>query len=126
MEKKTMIKAYVYTSCTSCRKTDDVLKQSGVSYQRREFFRERFSRDELKDLLASAGLTPRDVLSRRSRVYKERQLESADLTDDQLLDLMVEEPTLLRRPIVIGGARVIVGHNEPALREMIAAEQASA
>jgi len=126
MEKKAMIKAYVYNSCTSCRRTDDVLKQSGVPYERREFFKQRFSRDELEDVLDRAGLAPRDVLSRRSRVYKERQLEDAQLTDDQLLDLMVEEPTLLRRPLVIRGERVIVGHNEPALREMIEAEQASA
>ncbi|HVL25138.1 MAG TPA: arsenate reductase family protein [Thermomicrobiales bacterium] len=114
-----MITAYVYNSCTSCRKTDEVLKQSGVPYARREFFKERFTRDELAQVLEGAGLTASNVLSRRSRVYKERDLEHADLTDDQLLNLMVEEPTLLRRPLVLDGEQVIVGHNEPALREMI-------
>jgi Spx/MgsR family transcriptional regulator len=119
MEKATMIRAYVYTSCTSCRKTDDVLKQSGVPYERREFFKERFTRDELARLLEDARLTASDVLSRRSRVYKERDLEHAGLTDDQMLDLMVEEPTLLRRPLVLDGDQAIVGHNDQALREMI-------
>lgn len=118
-----MIKAFVYNSCTSCRKTDDVLRQSGVPYERREFFKDRFSREELEHLLADAGLTPQDVLSRRSRIFKERNLGEATLTDDEMLDLMVEEPTLLRRPLVIGGDTVIVGHNEPALREMIQSQQ---
>jgi regulatory protein spx len=121
-----MIQAYTYTSCTSCRKTDDVLKQSGLPYGRREFFKERFTRDELKQVLEGAGLRPSDVLSRRSRVYKERNLESQDLPEDDLLDLMVQEPTLLRRPLVINGDQVIVGHNESALREMIAREQSNA
>jgi arsenate reductase-like glutaredoxin family protein len=66
------------------------------------------------------------VLSQRSRIYKERNLGEADLTDDEMLDLMVEEPTLLRRPLVLGGDTVIVGHNEPALREMIRSQQTTA
>src|SRR5687767_10943538 len=94
-----MIKALLYNSCTSCRKTEDVLKQSGVDYEKREFFKDRFTSDELRSLLDSVGLKASDVLSTRSRVYKERNLADADLSDDQLLDLMVEEPTLLRRPI---------------------------
>lgn len=120
-----MIKAYLYISCTSCRKTDDMLKQSGVPYARREFFKERFSVDELREVLNSIGLTPRDVLSKRSRVYKERDLEHQELRDEDLLALMVEEPTLLRRPLVIDGDQAIIGHNATALQEMIGRHQAA-
>jgi Spx/MgsR family transcriptional regulator len=118
-----MIRAFVYNSCSSCRKTDDVLKQSGVPYERREFFRERFTREELEQVLAAAGLTPSEVLSRRSRVYKERNLEEVELKDEEILDLMVKEPTLLRRPIVTSGDKVVVGHNETALHELIQSHQ---
>jgi arsenate reductase/regulatory protein spx len=117
-----MIKALLYNSCTSCRKTEDVLGQSGVDYEKREFFKERFTVDELRSLLKSVGLTPSDVLSTRSRVYKARNLADANLSEDQILDLMVEEPTLLRRPIVINGDRVVVGHNEAKLRDLIGAD----
>jgi len=121
-----MIKAYLYTSCTSCRKTEAVLKESGVPYVRREYFKDRYSPEELRQILADAGLKPSDLLSRRSRVYKERDLASQDLTEEQLLDLMVEEPTLLRRPLVINGETAIIGHNEAALRAMIIRERARA
>jgi Spx/MgsR family transcriptional regulator len=116
------IKALLYNSCTSCRKTEAVLDASGVDVEKREFFKDRFTRDELASLLAGSGLAVSDVLSRRSRVYKERRLEEAGLTDDELLDLMVEEPTLLRRPIVIGQHAVVVGHNDARLRDLIAGE----
>jgi arsenate reductase-like glutaredoxin family protein len=79
--------------------------------------------DELREVLAAAGLSPRDVLSRRSRVYKERNLEHHEHTDDELLALMVEEPTLLRRPLVIDDDGVIVGHNANVLQEMIGRQQ---
>ena len=114
-----MISVYLYNSCTSCRKTDELLKRSGIPYQRREFFKERFTVDELRGLLRAAGLAPRDVLSKRSRVYRERDLEHRDLEDEDLLALMVEEPTRLRRPLVINGDRAIVGHKADELQEMI-------
>lgn len=116
------IKALLYNSCTSCRKTESVLRESDVYFDKREYFKDRFTKDELAALLRDAGLSVSDVLSRRSRVYQERNLAESDLSDDEILDLMVEEPTLLRRPIVIGEDRVVVGHNEQELRDLIAAE----
>jgi Spx/MgsR family transcriptional regulator len=118
-EGTTMIEAYVYSSCTSCRKTEEVLKRSGVEYESRDFFRNRFSREELKNILDRAGLSPSDVLSRRSKVYKARAEEIDSLSDDELLDQMVREPTLLRRPLVLGNDRVVIGHNPSQLVELI-------
>ncbi len=92
------IELYVHPTCTSCRKAQAWLDEHHVVYERRDYFRDRFTRDELAGVLASAGLTPRDVLSKRARAYKEL-VGDRELTDDQLLDLMIEEPTLLRRRI---------------------------
>lgn len=115
-----MIEAYIYTSCTSCRNTIDQLKGADAEFESRDFFRNRFSREELQDVLTRAGLTPREILSRRSKVYKARTEEIEALDDDALLDLMLVEPTLLRRPLVTKGDEVIVGHNATKLAELIA------
>lgn len=115
-----MIEAYVYTSCTSCRKTIEQLKGSGTAFRSRDYFRDRFTRAELTDVLARAGLTPREILSRRSKVYLARADEIDALDGDALLDLMLQEPTLLRRPLVIKGGRHLVGHNQRALEDLIA------
>lgn len=114
-----MITALLYNSCTSCRKTEEVLKESGAEYEKREFFKNRLTRDELGSLLQSVGLTARDVLSTRSRPYKDMGLADKEPGDDELLDLMVQEPRLLRRPIVIRDGRAVVGHDEASLRELI-------
>jgi len=113
------ITAYLYTSCTSCRKTDDVLKQSGVDYERREYFKDRFTKDELKALLDGHGLSVADVISTRSTPYKEHHLASRNLPDDEIVELMVRDPRLLRRPIVISGERIVIGHNEAKLNDLI-------
>lgn len=114
------IQAYLYNSCTSCRKTDEILKESGVDYERREYFKDRFTKDELRTLLEQNNLTVQDVISTRSTPYKQHDLANRDLTDDEILDLMIEDPRLLRRPIVISGDTVIIGHNEKQLRELVA------
>jgi Spx/MgsR family transcriptional regulator len=114
------ITAYLYNSCTSCRKTDQMLKESGVEYERREFFRDRFTKDELKALLERHGLTVADVISTRSTPYKQNDLANKQLSDDQILDLMVEDPRLLRRPLVVSGDKVVIGHNAAMLQELIA------
>ncbi len=98
-----------------------MLRDSGIAFNRRDFFKERFSRDELASLLSQAGLTTGDVLSRRSKVYQSRQDEIDQLDDDALLALMIEEPTLLRRPIVIGDGGVVIGHNPGQLEALISA-----
>lgn len=118
-----MIEVYGYTSCTSCRKTDAALKSSGVDYLYRDYFRDRFSQSELTEILERANLTPRDVLSKRSKVYQARAEEIDALDDDALLSLMLIEPTLLRRPLVIGDGSVIVGHNETRLADMVSHQQ---
>lgn len=115
-----MIEAYIYTSCTSCRKTVDQLKASGADFTTRDFFRDRFTRDELRALLARIGLGVRDVLSVRSKVYLERSAEIEGLDDDALLDMMLVEPTLLRRPLVVKDSESIIGHNTGKLAALIA------
>lgn len=114
------IQAYLYNSCTSCRKTDEILKESDVDYERREFFKDRFTKEELRTLLEQNNLTVQDVISTRSTPYKQHDLANRDLTDDEILDLMIEDPRLLRRPIVLSGDTVIIGHNEKQLRELVA------
>lgn len=82
----------------------------------RDYLKDRFTVEELRDLLASLDLRPADVLSRRARAYKELVGgREAGLTDDELLALMVREPTLLRRPLTVRGDRAVVGFDRAAL-----------
>lgn len=95
-----------------------MLEEQGTAFERRDYFRDRFSRDELATLLARAGLDPQEALSKRSRAYKELQLADRDVSDDDLLDLLVAEPTLLRRPLIIAGDRAVIGFNRDEIEAL--------
>jgi arsenate reductase len=59
------------------------------------------SRDELKDLIARAGLGVRDAVRSKEALFKELGLDDPATTDDALLDAMVAHPILINRPFVV-------------------------
>ena len=103
------------------RKPQEFLRDSGATFARRDYFKERFTVEELRAVLRSAGLTPREVLSKRAKPYKDL-VGDRDLSDDELLELMVREPTLLRRPLAVRGGRAAVGFDREGLSALAGAE----
>ena len=55
------------------------------------------------------------LFSRKSRAVKKLGLDVDALSDDEKLDLMTQEPALLKRPIVVGGSAPVLGYNVEAL-----------
>lgn len=78
---------------------------------------ERLSYNELKLLLQRAGLTPRDAL--RSNEDSYRQLVAGkNLSDDQLLEIVVKHPELLQRPIVVRKDKAVLARPVNRLAEL--------
>jgi arsenate reductase len=72
----------------------------------------------LRGVLAGAGLSPADVLSTRSRVYQARRDEIDAMDDDALLEAMVAEPTLLRRPLIVAEDMSVTGFDRKRLEQL--------
>lgn len=68
----------------------------------------------MRAILTGAGLGPRDVLSKRAKAFGEL-VGDRDLSDDELLALMVQEPTLIRRPLAIKDSRATIGFDKAGL-----------
>jgi arsenate reductase-like glutaredoxin family protein len=81
-----------------------------------DFFKQRLTEDELRAILA--GRSPTELFSWKSTIARQRGYQPGALSDDELLRLMAEEPTLIRRPFVRVGERLIVGFDKPALQEL--------
>lgn len=61
----------------------------------------------------------RDFFSFKSPSFRKLGLDLDSLTDEQMLTMMLDEPRLIRRPILVVGDRVIVGHDEAAYRQAL-------
>ncbi|MCA9321566.1 MAG: arsenate reductase (glutaredoxin) [Planctomycetes bacterium] len=83
-----------------------MLQDAGAKYVYREYTEDPLSRREIVALLKKLAMSPRDLL--RSRDAQQLGL-GGDASDDELLDLMAEHPTLLQRPILVSGSHAALG-----------------
>ncbi|HOP41106.1 MAG TPA: ArsC/Spx/MgsR family protein [Syntrophales bacterium] len=91
--------------------------QKGVEINERDFFKNPFSRNEIEDLLQ--GKPASEMFNFRSPSFKQMGLEKDTLTDENLIELMLEEPRLIRRPVVRIGTNVYFGANDKLLAEIV-------
>lgn len=96
-----------------------MLETKPVSVNERRFFKEKPSPEEVRWLADRLPGGVRDLLSTRSRRYRELGLAERDLTDEELVDLLAAEPGLWRRPVVVRGDQVVVGYDAAGLEEIL-------
>lgn len=85
--------------CSTSRKTLDLLRDNGIDPEIIQYLKTPPRRDELKQMIADAGIDVRAAVRKRESLYAELGL--ADATDEQLLDALAEHPILIERPFVV-------------------------
>jgi arsenate reductase (glutaredoxin) len=92
---------YHNPACGTSRTTLAMIRESGEEPTIIEYLKTPPSRKRLGELIKAMGISPRDLLRRKGELYDELGLENAKLSDDRLIDLMIEHPILINRPIVV-------------------------
>jgi arsenate reductase len=96
------MKATIYHNplCGTSRKTLEILRDSGADIWIHEYLKNPPTRDELKRLYERAGISPREGLRAKEPLAQELGLTRPDVTNDEVLDAMIEHPILIERPLV--------------------------
>jgi arsenate reductase len=92
---------YHNPDCGTSRNTLAMIRNAGIEPEIIEYLRTPPDREILKDLIARAGLTVRAALREKGTLYAERGLSDKSLSDEQLLDAMMQHPILINRPFVV-------------------------
>lgn len=114
-----MVNLYTSPSCTSCRKAKAWLEEHGIQYKERNIFSEPLSAAEIKQVPQLTENGTEEIVSRRSKVFQELDVDLDDLSLKQLIDLIEKNPGLLRRPILVDDKRLQVGYNEDEIRRFL-------
>lgn len=96
-----MITIYHNADCGTSRNTLAMIRNAGIEPRVIEYLKTPPSRAELTELLRQLGLTPRQLLREKGTPFAELGLDDPALTDDQLIDAMMDHPILINRPIVV-------------------------
>src|ERR671920_544308 len=102
------ITVYEKPTSTTCREVDRLLRESGVDFERVNYFVEPVGEARLRELIKKMGVKPRELLRKNEAAYRELDLGGRELSDDGIIRLLVERPELLQRPIVERGARAVL------------------
>lgn len=98
---------------------DKLLRESGIPYEKVNYYVEPLSKKKLTELIRKLNLKPRDLLRKSEPVYKELGLADDKFTDSELIALMVAHPDLLQRPIVERGDRAVLGRPTENVKELL-------
>jgi arsenate reductase (glutaredoxin) len=92
---------YHNPDCGTSRNTLAMISQSGEEFEVIEYLRAPPSRETLIELIGAMGLSPRQLLREKDTPYAALGLGDPKWTDDELIDIMLAQPILINRPIVI-------------------------
>jgi Spx/MgsR family transcriptional regulator len=113
---KAKIKFLQKPSCTTCRKAKAFLEKRKVDLDIRDLGKDRLSVAELDELIGKRDY--RLFLNTRNELYRARKMGQNPPSREEALQLMAGEPNLIRRPVVLRGADVVLGYDEEGLKRI--------
>ena len=93
--------------------------QNEIEVQERDYFKEPFNEQEIRELAGLVGID--QVFARRSPSLKQMGLAGQELDENEMVRLMLQEPKLVRRPMIRVGDQLFVGGGAAVLDSVLAA-----
>ena len=105
--------------CSKSRQTRELLRGKGLDPEIIEYLKNPPGKSEMIGILALLGMGPRDLMRKKEAEYKANGLDAPGLSDEQLLDALIEHPVLIERPIVLANGKAAVGRPPENVLEIL-------
>lgn len=115
-----MKKIYHLANCTTCQEILKDIKADKKGFDMQNIKEEKITAKQLDELKAMAG-SYEALFSRRALKYKEMGLKDKNLTEKDYRDLILQEYTFIKRPVIINGKKIYIG-SEKKTREALKKE----
>lgn len=113
-----MIKIYHNPRCRKSRETLSLIREAGHEPEIIEYLQNPPSASELKELLKRMGKKPMEIIRKGEAVFKSN-FKGKTFSDDEWIRIMVENPKLIERPIVVKGDEVRLGRPPETVKEIL-------
>ncbi len=114
-----MTKIFHNPRCSKSRETLEIIKAQGIEPTIVEYLKDTPDSTEIIAILAMLGAQPRDIMRTGEKVYKELGLNDADLSNDILIEAMVDNPILIERPIVVANGKAALGRPPKSVLDIL-------
>jgi len=117
-----MITLYTSSSCSSCRKAKKWLEENKIPFREKNIVGIRLTRDDIINMLKFSENGFDDIISTRSKIFKDRFPDTEEMKFGELANFIIDNPTVLKRPIIINEKIMQTGYNEDEIRAFIPRE----
>lgn len=116
-----MLKFICYPKCTTCQKAQKWLDGNGIEYDLRDIKTDNPTAEELRLWYEKSGLPLKKFFNTSGLLYKSMDLKNRlpGMTEEEMLQLLAEDGMLVKRPLLVGEAVVLVGFREAEWKERI-------
>ena len=114
-----MIIIYTSSSCSSCRKVISWFQEQEIPFVEKSIFSPTFLERDIIDILKKSENGTDDIISLRSKIIKEGKIDVNSMTLSQIVKFIKDNPTVLKRPIIVDDHRIKVGYNADEIRAFI-------
>ncbi len=88
-----------------------------VAFEEREYGKNPFTEKELRDLIGDEPVA--NILNSRNELYRARNMKQKPPSKEEAIRLILKEPNLLRRPVIVKGKKKILGFNESEVAKIL-------
>ena len=113
-----MIQIYHNPRCRKSREALAILQGQNQPFEIIEYLKKSPSKDELRSVIEKLGIKPLDLIRKGETIYKEKY-KGQELSDNEWVEVMVENPILIERPIVVKGTKAAVGRPPENVLDLI-------
>lgn len=113
-----MITIYHNPRCTKSREGLCFLEDLNENIIIRKYLEEPFTKDELKNVLDKLGITADELVRKKEKIWVEN-FKNKTLTNEELINIMIENPKLIERPIVVKGNKAVVARPKEKINDLL-------
>ena len=117
-----MILVYTSFGCASCRKVKQWLKDRNIPFVEKNIFTTILNEKELRMLLRRSENGTDDLISKRSKIIKENNIDIDEMSTNELIQFVQENPSVLKRPIMVDERQLLIGYDEEEIEIFIPRE----
>lgn len=96
------------TRCTKSREAIKIMEESGKDFIIREYLKEYLTFEELKEILNILKIKAIDLVRVNEKIWKEEFMDK-EFTNDEIIQIMIDNPKLIQRPIVLKNNDGVIG-----------------
>jgi len=113
-----LMKIYHNPRCSKSREGLKFIEEKGFDFEIVDYMKKGITAREIKDFLDKSGLNVTDIIRKNEAIYKEK-FKGKECTDDEWIAILVENPRLMQRPLVIKGTHAVLGQSTEEILKLM-------